>query len=282
MVPLALAGLMLNAKVSMPVNIRVNIIVETVLLNKPLPPNLNGCVPKIMIVERCSMQYDFFSFPFHVYLSAASIQRSSPFLHRFIMTLCRPRCLNSQSETIEPSRVQTDQTTDFSFSRARLEISSAWFFPYRAFSAQPYKYPFRQIDSQLLTKGWAMKRTCVIFLAILLFAILVASLDGQKVKAEPSTMQWTKTYGGTSEDYARALVQTTEGGYALAGYTQSFGAGGDEAWQLKTDASGNALWNKTYNPIARVSEIGRLEESEGRPSRSKEFNSPLKFANSLR
>jgi hypothetical protein len=84
---------------------------------------------------------------------------------------------------------------------------------------------------------------------MLLSAIPIASFGSQTAKAEPSTMQWTKSYGGTSEDYARGLVQTTEGGYALAGYTQSFGAGGDGAWLVKTDASGNALWNKTYNPI---------------------------------
>jgi len=91
-----------------------------------------------------------------------------------------------------------------------------------------------------------MKRIVVIFLAVLLSVIPVASLNSQTVKAETSTGGWTKTYGGTSGDYAYALVQTSDGGYALAGMTESFGAGPLDCWLVKTDASGNMQWNKTY------------------------------------
>jgi hypothetical protein len=58
--------------------------------------------------------------------------------------------------------------------------------------------------------------------------------------------QWNQTYGGTSWDYACALVQTSDGGYALAGYTSSFGAGSFDFWLVKTDAYGNMQWNQTY------------------------------------
>jgi hypothetical protein len=57
---------------------------------------------------------------------------------------------------------------------------------------------------------------------------------------------WNKTYGGTGLDEAQALVQTSDGGYALAGYTDSFGAGNNDAWLVKTDSTGNMQWNKTY------------------------------------
>jgi hypothetical protein len=57
---------------------------------------------------------------------------------------------------------------------------------------------------------------------------------------------WNKTYGGTSYDYAFSVVQTSDGGYALAGSTKSFGAGGSDVWLVKTDADGNMQWNKTY------------------------------------
>jgi hypothetical protein len=60
---------------------------------------------------------------------------------------------------------------------------------------------------------------------------------------------WNKTYGGTRNDYAYAMVQTGDGGYALAGSTSSYGVGTpsyENFWLVKTDSAGNALWNQTY------------------------------------
>jgi ABC-type transport system substrate-binding protein len=62
-------------------------------------------------------------------------------------------------------------------------------------------------------------------------------------------MQWNKTYGGTSEDCAQSVIQTSDGGYILAGYTYSFGAGASDLWLVKTDANGNMQWNKTYGGV---------------------------------
>jgi len=67
------------------------------------------------------------------------------------------------------------------------------------------------------------------------------------VKTDASgNMQWSRTYGGTADDYANVLVQTSDGGYALAGYTTSYGAGGADFWLIKTDSAGNLQWSKTY------------------------------------
>lgn len=59
-------------------------------------------------------------------------------------------------------------------------------------------------------------------------------------------MQWSKHYGGTSWDEANAVIQTSDGGYALAGQTFSYGAGENDFYLVKTDAAGNMQWNKTY------------------------------------
>ncbi len=59
-------------------------------------------------------------------------------------------------------------------------------------------------------------------------------------------MVWNKTYGGTNEDWAYALIQAVDGGYTLIGETLSFGAGGSDVWLVRTDAFGNHLWNRTY------------------------------------
>jgi hypothetical protein len=61
---------------------------------------------------------------------------------------------------------------------------------------------------------------------------------------------WAKTYGGTGEDYAFSVQQTSEGGYIVAGYTTSFGAGYSDAFLVKTDANGNIIWAKTYGGIS--------------------------------
>ncbi len=60
------------------------------------------------------------------------------------------------------------------------------------------------------------------------------------------TMQWNKTYGGTGDEAAFSIIQTKDGGYALAGYTNSFGTGEYDFCLVRTDAAGNLLWNKTY------------------------------------
>jgi len=59
-------------------------------------------------------------------------------------------------------------------------------------------------------------------------------------------MLWSKAYGGPSEDGASDMVGTADGGFAIVGYTYSYGAGGMDAWLVKIDSNGNMLWDKTY------------------------------------
>jgi hypothetical protein len=61
-----------------------------------------------------------------------------------------------------------------------------------------------------------------------------------------STTSFAKTYGGTGWDVAFSVQQTSDGGYIMAGYTDSFGAGGADIFLIKTDANGNIIWAKTY------------------------------------
>jgi len=57
---------------------------------------------------------------------------------------------------------------------------------------------------------------------------------------------WTKTYGGGDWDEGYAIQQTTDGGYIVAGRTESFGVGFGDVYLIKTDSIGDTLWTKTY------------------------------------
>ena len=58
-------------------------------------------------------------------------------------------------------------------------------------------------------------------------------------------LSWTRTFGGGNRDYARSIIQAPDGGYMIAGWTQSFGAGGADLLVLKLNARGNLSWAKT-------------------------------------
>lgn len=51
---------------------------------------------------------------------------------------------------------------------------------------------------------------------------------------------WTKSFGGIGSDGSNSVQQTLDGGYILAGSTNGFGAGGNDAYLIKTDSNGNS------------------------------------------
>jgi hypothetical protein len=84
-----------------------------------------------------------------------------------------------------------------------------------------------------------MKYVIIFSLPCLLFIIQFLSAQA------PDTL-WTKKYGGSSDDKAYGVKQTTDGGYIIAANTQSLGNGLDDIWLIKTNATGDTTWTKTY------------------------------------
>ena len=92
-----------------------------------------------------------------------------------------------------------------------------------------------------------------------------------------------KTYGGSSEDLARSIQQTSDGGYIIGGLTLSSdgdisdGNNGDyDSWILKLNSDGSKEWDKTYggsgyddaNSVQQTSDggyivTGRTDSSDG-------------------
>ncbi len=57
---------------------------------------------------------------------------------------------------------------------------------------------------------------------------------------------WSKTYGGTSNDYGYSVMNDPKGGYLISGETFSYGAGSGDVLLIKTDKNGGLVWAKTY------------------------------------
>jgi hypothetical protein len=108
--------------------------------------------------------------------------------------------------------------------------------------------------------------------------------DGWVVKLDASgNLLWQKCLGGSRGDYASSIQQTSDGGYIVAGYTQS--SDGDvsgnhgfyDGWVVKLDTSGNLLWQKclggsdwwdVFNDIQKTSDggyivAGRTDSNDG-------------------
>lgn len=66
-----------------------------------------------------------------------------------------------------------------------------------------------------------------------------------KLDAEGQIL-WQRTHGGAQWDSASVVRATDDGGFIVAGQTDSFGRGESDAWVLRFDASGNVLWQRTF------------------------------------
>jgi hypothetical protein len=104
-------------------------------------------------------------------------------------------------------------------------------------------------DYALADPGFAWARGSVIKTDDGGFAIVGSSYNTTTFKYSPlliktdsnGNMVWNRTYGSGGD--ANQIVQTADGGYAIAG---SYGPNRDKTWLIKTDQNGNFLWEKTY------------------------------------
>jgi len=74
---------------------------------------------------------------------------------------------------------------------------------------------------------------------------------------------WTKTFGGYAWDGGRSVQLTTDIGYIITGYTNSFGLGNADVWLIKTDSLGNVLWTKTFGGVDLDGGFSVLQNTDG-------------------
>jgi len=78
-------------------------------------------------------------------------------------------------------------------------------------------------------------------------ALFTAINIGYVNYALPQSM-WTKTYGRNYADDAFFVQQTSDKGYIIVGWTESYNSGSydTDAWLIKTNTYGDTLWTKTF------------------------------------
>jgi hypothetical protein len=74
---------------------------------------------------------------------------------------------------------------------------------------------------------------------------------------------WAKTIGGSNEDVVRSIIRSSDGGYVVAGYTKSFGAGGSDIYVVKLDSAGNVVWTKAIGGSDKDEAGSIIQSSDG-------------------
>lgn len=105
--------------------------------------------------------------------------------------------------------------------------------------------------------------------------------DGYIIKTNASgALQWNRTYGGAQDDEFKSVIQTSDGNYALAGYTKSYNDANGDAWIFKIDAAGDSLYSDSrggafydfYNAVTELQNTN-LYFSGGNRSLANDANS---------
>jgi len=89
------------------------------------------------------------------------------------------------------------------------------------------------------------KYNLLLAITYLLFFVFVIFVLSGICSDSNISLEWDRVFGGENDDYVTSLIQTTDGGYAVAGASYSYGAGGRDFWVIKLDSEGNKIWDKT-------------------------------------
>jgi len=60
---------------------------------------------------------------------------------------------------------------------------------------------------------------------------------------------WEMFFGGFNNDVGKSVIQLADSGFVVAGFTNSFGAGGYDAYLVRTDKKGTLIWQKTFGGL---------------------------------
>ena len=109
---------------------------------------------------------------------------------------------------------------------------------------------------------------------LLILIVSIKMVLGYEVEIDKSIneieiIQFEKTFGGSDIDWANSIIQTNDGGYVVAGWTKSFGAGNADMYTVKLDRNGNKLWQKTFGKSEDDEANSIIQTNDG------EYNVPM-------
>ncbi|MEZ2413805.1 hypothetical protein ACA086_02500 [Muriicola sp. E247] len=112
---------------------------------------------------------------------------------------------------------------------------------------------------------------------VFLVSLVLLSCSYDKAESIPETLSefkgevaWITSFGGSGDDTPRSVISTSDGGYAIFGFSNS--TDGDltgkttavnDYWLLKTDAAGTLLWSRTYGGTKDDQGQAVVETSDG-------------------
>lgn len=82
-------------------------------------------------------------------------------------------------------------------------------------------------------------------------------------------LEWQKTYGSSSDDKGNKIIQTTDGGYVITGYTKgndkdvSKNAGGKDLWLAKLNGKGTIVWQKSFGYSGNDKGLSIIQTTDG-------------------
>ena len=91
------------------------------------------------------------------------------------------------------------------------------------------------MSASQMCSAWQLSSRVVVAAAFIVL-MLISTVPQSNAAAEPLSIEWRRNFSGS----ANSVIQTADGGYAIAGYRYS------DALLIKTDISGNMQWEKTY------------------------------------
>ena len=100
----------------------------------------------------------------------------------------------------------------------------------------------------------------------LIITFLLLWLEQPELIAQAPDVLWQKTYGGPNLEGIHSgshMQQTSDNGYIITAWTESYGVGSADVYLIKTDKDGNLLWDETYGGTGWEEGRSVIQTAEG-------------------